>query len=171
MNFGARSELLQTYEEERKPVALSVVETSGELVRSTKFSRKSTHAQDYVEIVRKRAGNITGMGIRYGEEGVIGSRIFDFEVHHETSQGSERTRIYSLLNYSRFTLFLFGPCRADLNVPEFVEVIRISTGRCREGYWTEGRHYTGHAILVRPDSYIEWSTSLDQLETVLEGLR
>ena len=62
-------------EDERKPVALSVVETSGELVRSTKYSQNKTHAQDYVKIVEKRAGNITGMGIRYGDKGLPGSRL------------------------------------------------------------------------------------------------
>lgn len=165
MNFGAQTGLLRTYEEERKPVALSVVETSGELVRSTKYSQTGTHAQDYVEIVQKRAGNITGMGIQYGEQGLGGSRLFDLEVH----SGPTKTRLYSLLNYTRFTLFIFGECKADLELPEFVKVIQIHSKKSSEGYWTESSPYRNQAVLVRPDSYIESLTSLDQTESLFIG--
>lgn len=164
INGGARAELLRTYEEERKPVALSVVETSGELVRSTKHSNNGTHAQDYVEIVRRRAGNITGMGIRYGGQGLRGSRLFDLEIYN----GAAKTRLYSLLNYTQFTLLIFGECKAELNVPEFVKAIQILPDKSREGYWTENSPYVNQAILVRPDSYVEFSTSLDQVESYME---
>jgi len=90
VNFGAPVDLLQTYESERKPVALSVVETSGDLVRSTKYSDRGTHAQDYVKIIQRRAGNITGMGIHYGEKGLRGSRLFDFEVFNGVLSGLVR---------------------------------------------------------------------------------
>ena len=157
LKFGAPKELLRTYEDERKPVAQSVIETSGELVRSTKFSPSGTHAQDYVGLVRKHAGNITGMGIRYGEEGLSGSRLFDFEVYI----GTVKTRLYSLLNYTQFTLLLFGESQADLNLPESVKVIRISSKKCEGGYWTESSPYINQAVLVRPDSYIESATPLE----------
>lgn len=97
IHFGAGTELLRRYEMERKPVAVSVIESSGELVRSMKYSKTRTHAKDYVDIVRKRAGNITGMGVRYGEGGVQGSRLLDFELH----EGAVKTRLYSLLDYTR----------------------------------------------------------------------
>lgn len=139
---GAPADLLQTYEDERKPIALSVIEASGELVRSTKFSETGTHAQDYVKIVQKRAGNITGMGIRYGETGLKGSRLFDMEVTHE----NKKTRLYSLLDYTQFTLFIFGDSTVKLNLPKNVKVIHITT---------ENSFYKSQAILVRPDSYIE----------------
>ena len=92
MNFDAPADLLQSYEDERRPVAQSVIETSGELVRSTKYSQSGTHAQDYVNIVQKRAGNITGMGVRYGDQEIRGSRLFDFEIFN----GVIKTRLYSL---------------------------------------------------------------------------
>lgn len=161
MNFGAPTELMQTYEEERKPVAMSVVETSGELVRSTKYSEKGTHAEDYIEIVRKRSGNITGMGIRYGKEELRGSRLFDLDIYN----GIEKTRLYSLLNYTQFTLLLFGECKVDLNLPKFIKVIQILPKKCQEDYWIENSPYTNQAILVRPDSYIESATSLDEIES------
>jgi len=162
LNAGVSTELLRSYEGERKPVAQSVIETSGELVRSTKYSQSGTHAQDYVEIVRKRAGNITGMGIRYGEEGLRGSRLFDWEVYNGTHE-TGKTRLYSLLNYTQFTLLLFGERKADLNLPEYVKVIQIFLKKCPEGFWTESSPYTNQAVLVRPDSYIESFTPLDQV--------
>jgi 2-polyprenyl-6-methoxyphenol hydroxylase-like FAD-dependent oxidoreductase len=166
MNYGAPSSLLQTYESERKPVALSVIESSGELVRATKYSDQGTHAQDYVKIVQKRAGNITGMGIRYGEAGLSGSRLFDFEVF----ESARKTRLYSLLDYTQFTLFVFGEREIDFQLPKFVKVIHIFPSKREEGYWTESGHYRGHAILVRPDSYIESFAPIDRAEDLLGGL-
>jgi 2-polyprenyl-6-methoxyphenol hydroxylase-like FAD-dependent oxidoreductase len=144
LRFGASADLLRSYEEERKPVAQSVIDTSGALVRSTKHSETGTHAQDYVEIVRKRAGNITGMGIRYGKDGLAGSRLLDLEVR----RGSTKTRLYSLLDYSRYTLLVFGEPKSDLRVPEYVKVLRLSQDECPSS------PYANQAVLVRPDSYI-----------------
>lgn len=166
INFGSQTELLQSYEDERKPVAQSVIETSGLLVRSTKYSQSGTHAEDYVKIVQKRAGNITGMGIRYGDQGLCGSRLFDCEIFH----GIVKTRLYSLLNYSKFTLLIFGEWKADQNLPEFITAIQIFSKKCRAKYWTNHSPYLNQAILVRPDSYIESSAPLDKVEFLLEEL-
>jgi hypothetical protein len=100
------------------------------------------------------------MGIRYGQQGLRGSRLFDLEVHH----GNAKTRLYSLLDYTRFTLLVFGERgerKTDLQLPDFVRVLQISPEQCPEGYWAESSPYMNQAILVRPDSYIESSTSLD----------
>ena len=166
MNFGAPSRLLRTYEEERKPVALSVVATSGELVRATKYSETGTHALDYVEIVERRAGNVTGMGIRYGVQGLPGDRLYDFEV----SDGGTKKRIYSLLEYSHFTVLIFSEHGVDLSPPEFVKVIQIRPRKRQTGCWTTSRHYINQAVLVRPDSYIESIASLDNVASLLENL-
>ncbi|QEY52072.1 FAD-binding protein [Legionella longbeachae] len=164
INFGASPKLLQSYENERKPVAQSVIETSGELVRSTKYSQNGTHAQDYVKIVQKRAGNITGMGICYGHQELNGSRLFDFEIFN----GSIKTRLYSLLDYTKFALLIFSDCAVDLNVPEFIKVIQIYSYEQQANYWTHNTQYREHAILVRPDSYIESSTLLDKVESLFD---
>jgi hypothetical protein len=137
---GAPLELLRSYEAERKQVAREVIETSGELVRSTKYSREGTHATDYVDIVQRRSGYVTGMGVRYGKQGLVGSRLFDFEVE---GQG-EATRIYQLLDYSRFSLLVFDADEAEIEQPPYVKVIRI---RSRSPY-------AGRRIMVRPDGYI-----------------
>lgn len=162
INFGAPKELLQSYEEERKPVAQSVIETSAELVRSTKYSQNGTHAQDYVKIVQRRAGNITGMGIRYGDQGLCGSRLFDLEVFN----GMLKTRLYSLLDYTKFTLLIFGDYKMDIKFPVFVKVIYIYPNKCQANFWTNSSQYINQAILVRPDSYIESSAPLDKVKSL-----
>ncbi|HAZ7573060.1 FAD-binding protein [Legionella sp. PATHC032] len=164
MHFGAPKELLHSYENERKPVAHDVIETSGELVRSTKYSLNGTHAQDYVRIVQKRAGYITGMGIRYGESGLRGSRLFDFEIFN----GIAKTRLYSLLDYMKFTLLIFGDREVGLQPPEFIKVIQIYPHQCQQSFWTNNTHYANEAILVRPDSYIQDAVPLDKMESIFE---
>jgi 2-polyprenyl-6-methoxyphenol hydroxylase-like FAD-dependent oxidoreductase len=162
LKFGASKELLRSYETERKSVAQSVIETSGELVRSTKYSQGGTHAQDYVKIVEKRAGNITGMGIRYGEKGLSGTRLFDFEVCH----GNVSSRLYSHLDYTRFTLLIFGDRPASRNVPQFVKVIQVHPETVNAGYWAKSSPYKNQAVLVRPDSYIDSITSLEEVDSL-----
>jgi 2-polyprenyl-6-methoxyphenol hydroxylase-like FAD-dependent oxidoreductase len=165
MNFGVSPDLLQSYEDERKPVAQSVIETSGKLVRTTKYSENGTHAQDYVKVVQKHAGNITGMGIRYGDQGFPGSRLFDFEVF----DGKEKTRLYSLLDYSKFTLLIFSDIEVGLILPKFVNTFHINSNKNQTSFWTNSSEYQNQAILVRPDSYIESSTSLDNVESLFES--
>ncbi len=157
INFGVPDKLLQSYENERKPIAQSVIESSGELVRSTKYSQTGTHAQDYVNIIQKRSGNITGMGIRYGDEGLCGSRLFDLEIFN----GVVKTRLYSLLDYAKFTLLIFADDMVDLNLPKFVKVIQIHSNKYQTSYWTNSSQYVNQAVLVRPDSYIEAVTPVD----------
>lgn len=164
LNFDAPKNLLYTYEDERKPVAQSVIDSSGKLVRSTKYSETGTHAQDYVKIVQKRAGNITGMGIRYEGKGLKGSRIFDFELYN----GKDKTRLYSLLDYTKYTLLIFGDYKVKASLDPFVQVININSSKSNENYWTDNSLYTDQAILVRPDSYIESVASLDKIDTLFE---
>ncbi len=149
LKHGASTELLRTYETERKPVAMSVVETSGALVRSTKFSDEGTHAEDYVDIVQRRAGNITGMGIRYGNQGVAGSRLHDFMV--QGTQGAQR--VYSRLDYTRFTLLIFSETELELELPAFVDKLWIPP--------QPDCPYANQLVLVRPDTYIAASLPLE----------
>lgn len=153
LRYGAPTKLLGTYETERKQVAMNVVETSGELVRSTKYSKEgTTHAENYVDIVQRRAGNVTGMGIRYGDGGIGGTRLFDFAIE----DGQEGARIYSRLDYARFTLLVFSEREPGWTPPEYVKVIRIAP-RAAE------TPYAHQAVLVRPDAYIAAASPLDQV--------
>jgi 2-polyprenyl-6-methoxyphenol hydroxylase-like FAD-dependent oxidoreductase len=164
INIDASAQLLQSYEDERRSVAQNVIETSGELVRSTKYSPHGTHAKDYVKIVQKRAGNITGMGIRYGDKDLSGTRIFDFEIF----KGTFKTRLYSLLDYRKFILLIFGDDEINLNFPRHVKMIRIHSSKHRTAYWTNNSPYINQAIVVRPDAYIESFAPLDKIESLLE---
>ena len=166
LNFNAPFRILETYESERKPVAMSVIETSGRLVRSTKYSDNGTHALDYVKLVQKHAGNITGMGIRYGEKGLCGSRLFDFEVYG----GKDKVRLYSLLKYNLFTLLVFTEQEVTLSLPKFIKIIQIYQRKHEINYWTECSLYANQAILVRPDSYIESFSTIDNIESTLKDL-
>jgi 2-polyprenyl-6-methoxyphenol hydroxylase-like FAD-dependent oxidoreductase len=161
MNHGADVGLLDSYENERKPVAHSVIDSSGELVRATKFSDDGTHANDYVKIVEKRAGNITGMGIRYGDGGLKGSRFHDFEF----SADGQKTRAYSCLDYTKFTLFLFGEIEINSELPAFWQTIRVSEEDSDE----LNPEYLGKAILVRPDAYIEAVVPLEKTEELIQS--
>jgi 2-polyprenyl-6-methoxyphenol hydroxylase-like FAD-dependent oxidoreductase len=151
IRHGARREILEEYERERKPVALSVIESSGDLVRSTKYSQPGTHAKEYVRIVEERAGNITGMGIRYGKAGLAGSRLYDFEV----TRGTATTRIYSLLDYSKYTLLVFSDHQIAVPAREFMNVLTIASHPAEGILGSDQSDYTDCGVLVRPDGYIE----------------
>lgn len=165
INHGADPALLATYESERKPVAQSVIESSGELVRATKFSEQGSHAQDYVKIVEKRAGNITGMGIGYGQGGLEGSRFHDFEFLHQGI--GQLTRAYSCLSYTKFSLFLFGEIEPEPVLPDFCQWIGLGQ-QTPQGLTSE---YLGKAILVRPDGYIEAVAPLQQADQLVARLQ
>lgn len=162
LKFKIPNDFLKTYENERKPVALNVIETSGKLVRSTKYSQSGTHALDYVKLVEAHAGNITGMGIRYGNKGLSGSRLYDLEIN----SGDKKLRLYSLLDYNFFTLFLFSAQEIKLNLPKFINFIQVYPNEKTERYWTDDIYYNNQGILVRPDSYIASEIVVDSIKNV-----
>lgn len=165
VNHQAPDSLLQSYENERQPVAASVIESSGELVRSTKYSTTGTHAQDYVGIVEKRSGNITGMGIRYNQSGLKGSRVFDITVNNMENI----TRLYSLLGYSHYTLLVFCDDKIELQLPSHIHCIQIHSHSTASGYYSNQTHYSKTAILVRPDAYIESHSSIDNIDKLISN--
>ena len=103
------------------------------------------------------------MGVRYGDQGLRGSRLFDLHL----SKGNTKTRLYSLLDYTQFTLLVFGDAKVEIKLPEFVKVIQIHSKNVGEGYWIESSPYVNHSVLVRPDSYIESVVSLDKIDSLL----
>lgn len=164
LRHDASHDLIESYQAERKPVALDIVETSGELVRATKESKTGTHASDYVAIVKKRSGNITGMGIRYGATGLPGTRLFDFEVY----RGSEKIRIYSLLRYGSYSLLTFGDTKPALKLPPFIKHLHIWSSDTALQLWTTSSPYENQALLVRPDSYIASDGLLRDAENLIK---
>jgi len=171
IRFQSPTMLLRTYEQERKPVALRVVETSGALVRTTKQSETGMHATDYVKLVEKRAGNITGMGIRYGEQDLDGSRLFDFMVSCGEGQAlglPSETRVYSLLDYRFFTLLIFSDLKIAVESPDFVRLIQISPSRESGDHWADNCPYHEQILLVRPDSYIAASSPINNISSITD---
>ena len=150
--------LLSSYEIERKKVASSVVSSSGELLRATKYSITGTHTRDYVDLIEKRAGNITGMGIRYGKEGLIGQRVFDFELHDV----DKTIRLYSLLKYGEYTLLLVSSCQLSVKIPHFVRYLFVDNQEKNNRYWSTSCIYKDTILLIRPDAYIAWFQPIDK---------
>jgi hypothetical protein len=105
------------------------------------------------------------MGIRYGEQGLRGSRVFDFEIYDGT-----KLRLYSLLDYTKFTLILFSGEKRDLTTPEFVKVIQIYPNNHHANYWTNNSQYMNQAVLVRPDSFIESTASSEKAQALTDDL-
>ncbi|MEI8632884.1 hypothetical protein P4S72_14660 [Vibrio sp. PP-XX7] len=77
--------------------------------------------------------------------------------------------MYSLLDYTRYTLLLFGDRKPAVDYPAVVNVIHIHPAESQH-YWAENAPYTHQAILVRPDTYIAALGTLDEAETLLQSL-
>lgn len=156
VNHRVPPALLDSYESERKPVALGVVETSRLLGLATRDPSSRQHASDYVGIVAKRSGYVTGMGVRYAGEGLAGERVHDFRIGQHEGRPS---RLYPLLEYGHFTLLVCGAVYALPAMPGFVQVMQIDEPSCP---------YRGLLVLVRPDSHIAMSAALDDPAPVLD---
>lgn len=165
-NGQADEALLSSYQSERKPVATGVIETSAKLVRATKYSRTGQHANDYVKLVEQRADYITGMGIRYGKQGLVGTRVFDFELHQDNGS----IRLYNLLDYSRYTLLTVGSEKPDCNTGPTCQHIHISTEQNDNPYWVNDCCYANKALLIRPDSTIAAESELSGFKSLLSQL-
>lgn len=164
LKHNAPKELLRSYENERKPVALSVVETSGKLVRSTKYSETGTHADDYVKLVEKLSGNITGMGIGYSDDEFIGQRVHDFEVMND----GNNLRLYNLLDYSKYTLVVRAKLSETPSLRDNVKLLEIAAEGTK--YTSSSNKYLNQAILVRPDGYIAKIGEISDIANMVESL-
>jgi hypothetical protein len=95
------------------------------------------------------------MGIRYGQQGQAGSRLYDFKLQYE----GRLTRLYDLLSYEKYTLLIFGKLKKQVEIPSFMQLIQF-----------DGESpYENSAVLVRPDSYIHQVVSLNQVQEFLEA--
>ncbi|KAF8310284.1 hypothetical protein DL93DRAFT_2084679 [Clavulina sp. PMI_390] len=114
---AAGSQLVQSYEDERRPVARTVIETAGALVRATQFAKLNSqsppsqtaaswnHSTEYVRLVKLNSRFITGMGISYAAPSQVrsvdgdeisfppppleGYRAFDFYVTSISPENKE----------------------------------------------------------------------------------
>ena len=162
IKFGANSNILSSYEQERRKIALDVIKSSGALVRSTQHTEGDLHAINYVKLIKKYAGYITGMGIHYQSHPLKGQRLHDFVL----SNAGASNRIYQLLDYSKFTLLIFSAKKIFLPAKPYLQVIIIGKRKNSSNYWTKFNFYKNCAILVRPDSFIKKVIPLAQLQAI-----
>ncbi|KAI9737020.1 MAG: hypothetical protein M1834_000609 [Cirrosporium novae-zelandiae] len=135
--------VLNSYDVERRTVAEGVIDVAAKLVRSTVRT-----AQEYVEIIEKNAGYITGMGVSYPPSGKLveessygefeaGKRCPDLSLspihdkkiplYFEFNSEADKTRLYSLIKYGKFlVLLLSGNCDEHLSIHKAAEYQSIA---------------------------------------------
>ncbi|KAE8149944.1 monooxygenase [Aspergillus avenaceus] len=178
-------DLLRTYDTERREVAIGVIDVAAKLVRTTVKT-----ALEYVDVIERNAGYITGMGVSYppgsrlvreSKHGdfIAGQRCPDLHVRN-LSEGKDNTqleRLYSIFKYGRFKIFIIGG-KANVSsevtqrfsdVAEFWHVHNIpcAIGSGLPEYfaeWVQGDEDT--VVVIRPDLYVgyagaEWQDYLD----------
>lgn len=175
---GRASEtLLDTYHEERHPVAARVLENTqaqsaligpGDDVTAMRALLTSLMRMEQPN--EQLAAAMSGLDICYAVNAphpLIGRRVPDAEIR--TSQG--RTRVFRLLHAQRATLLDFAgmPERAAV-VPETVDYVAAQTTVRRWRLPVVGWVEVPSALLVRPDGYVAWVSSDSSADGLAEAL-
>ena len=156
--------LLDSYEAERVPVGLEVIDDS--LAQCGLFAspgRESVALRDRFnrllgeneELCRSLAIRLSGLGIRYmsqngGALTLVGQRVPDLPL-----RGAPAERIYGLLHSAKFVLLRQAPQARDY--PEYHDRLDVVTATLA---LDPGAHpeWTGiRAMLIRPDGYLAWA--------------
>jgi hypothetical protein len=164
--------ILQSYNTERRDVAVGVINVAASLVRSTLRT-----AQEYVAIIEKSAANITGMGITYKPitplvvessvaQFVAGAVCPDFTLHSDVTS----KRFYENFVYGKFVVFkpaklsqpALSPSQQQSILVWNVSRIEGSTDDVKFDITTEsGVNFktdfelgTDVAVVIRPDLYV-----------------
>lgn len=190
---GAELKLLRSYDTERRAVAQGVIDVASRLVRDTMHS-----AKQYVETIERNASYITGMGVAYdwvgseliqspveqspGEEldkspvascWTAGLRCPDFPLVPAGSSDGTGSRVYSLAEYGKYTVFLLGEANLETDTTwpaasnaTFYKVLPATSSALASAGVTKKGVYTvaepglvdsgtdSFAVVVRPDMYI-----------------
>ncbi|KAF2759538.1 FAD monooxygenase [Pseudovirgaria hyperparasitica] len=156
----AKARILQSYNTERHSVAQEVIDIAAKLVRKT-----ITEAKDYVAVIEKNAGYITGMGVNYAgigsamikdsETGLFkaGNRMPDLWVK---TAGKDHERLYSKFSYGHFVMVRIGGGKG-VEVPSEVEVVTVGPSKepgesALSASWV--RQEDRYVVVVRPDMYV-----------------
>jgi 2-polyprenyl-6-methoxyphenol hydroxylase-like FAD-dependent oxidoreductase len=157
-------ELLDTYHDERHPVAARVLRTTMAqmpLIGATNDRIKALH-ETVTELLgmdepRKRfAAMMSGLDIRYdlgGGHPLIGRRMPDLDLQAEGGP----LRVYSLLHQARPVLLNLGE-RGGFDVGPWPRVQLIDASH--DGVWelpVVGEVPAPRAVLIRPDGYVAWA--------------
>lgn len=156
------TDLLDTYHDERHPIAAEVLRRTLALVALRKDDDRTNALRETiadllaVEAARDRlAETSSGLNIRYdlGDgHPLIGRRMPDLDL----TGGDGDVRAHSLLHDARPLLLWFNG--ASLDVSQWTDRVRLVEALCK-GDWTIpeiGTIKPPAAILVRPDGYITW---------------
>lgn len=188
---GAGAKLMRSYDTERRAVAQGVIDVASRLVRDTMRT-----AKEYVETIEKNASYITGMGVAYDGLGseliqagscetltcwTPGKRCPDV---HLMGKDGQTSRVYSLAEYGKFGVFLFGKeyLETETTWPApsnalFYKVLPAGspalTG-AKKGIWSAIEPVVGDsdnfAVVVRPDLYIAFVGEGDSWKSYLAGV-
>ncbi|KAB8258126.1 FAD binding domain-containing protein [Aspergillus pseudonomiae] len=172
------STLLKSYDEERRATASAVIDVAAKLVRTTVKT-----ALEYVEIIEKNAGYITGMGVSYSSTTplVVDSSYGDFTAGNRcpdlwvtklplgssqaNAEEQSQTRLYELFGYGRFKVLFIGnekPASFDqaIELQQKAEIWHIHNQDHRLTTLTHEfraewvKSDEGAVVVVRPDLYI-----------------
>ncbi|PYI07914.1 monooxygenase [Aspergillus sclerotiicarbonarius CBS 121057] len=173
------SMLLKGYDEERRTTATGVIDVAARLVRTTVRT-----ALEYVDIIERNAGYITGMGVAYSAATplvidsshgnfVAGKRCPDLWVtmlpetsYHPAANHPVQRRLYELFPYGKFKILFLGnedPAAFDPQAIKWqnqVEVwyIHNQNQRLSTIIHEYGADWVdpdqGVVVVVRPDLYI-----------------
>jgi 2-polyprenyl-6-methoxyphenol hydroxylase-like FAD-dependent oxidoreductase len=162
----APEQLLDTYHQERQPVAARVLQTaSAQVVLAIDDDRHDALRQIVGELLaiddarRRVAGMLSGLDITYetGDHPLVGRRMPDVELH--TATGA--THVFALLHVARpLLLELAGSDGFDLGG----WTDRVLHVQARGGDTVEvpvlGQVSMPPAVLVRPDGHVAWAGEL-----------
>lgn len=164
---GAPVELLDSYEEERRPVAASVLGLSARLLDSMKRGDnrrgREVHQLDigYLEspLSMERPERLAGL--------LAGDRAPDAPIRHATGQS---TRVFELFKGTHWTLLGYNVER-DLVAPR--AGLHIHTFGARGDVIDAGCHFrdayalrSGDWLLVRPDGYVGAIVATEQIKSL-----
>lgn len=156
---GAAERILDTYHQERHPVGLRALRTSGTMMRSITLGGRASRAiRDHVgtwlvrlpAVCRFMVGGLSGTALRYprtrGQHRLVGTRATTIVLSDGTKAGQVRS-------------------------PGFLLVRRPGTPPVDTDLTQAERHDDGPAVLVRPDGYIAWAGTDDGWRTALRAWR
>ncbi|KAI3656426.1 hypothetical protein MP638_003451 [Amoeboaphelidium occidentale] len=161
--------LLQSYQEERKQVAMNVISISGALTRKTKLvdnENEKSHAVEYMQLVEKYSGMITGMGVEY--KNGLWKPALNFELYF-VSEGNRKVWLFDILKYNgKPHIIQFhniagqekdGDRATEEKSRELFNLYRISCSEEAKGFEFLDHEGNGHKlygqaeVFIRPDLY------------------
>jgi 2-polyprenyl-6-methoxyphenol hydroxylase-like FAD-dependent oxidoreductase len=175
---GAPDSLLDTYEEERLPVAAEVLGISSRLYKNMLNETEKAKERDTSTLQLDISYSAGSLSRAVGEPGLkiaAGDRAPDAP---GTDEGGKATCIFDLLRGPQFTLLRIEPRSADVTgLPDAIKGVDVwQTGHphgssTKTAFLDSGNHFadaygwqTDTLLLIRPDGYVGWAGSGDDID-------